>query len=258
MNRSSWNLHYGCYNPPQGTERFGTTMIRPDLVQYPVLLIAILAHEGTHAIDPAITQEHTATIALNQIPHHDPAFLPKFLEVASLHYGNDIRANEKVLDVIRVIRPNDGLLPEQTSYFEQQRESVMAARARVIAVDTTRRALVDLASDLLSFVRSSSAASDNPSRTQLDIQLEIIIEQSQAQTILTPAWSELTNESLTKLTVLLKAPHIRSLRQNNDTPLDRVLEKVTDLITLLPHSAQVLRDNQRAKDLLILPPKKVL
>ena len=113
LNRESWNKHYGCYEESQRLEGYGMVRIRPDLVLYPVFLVAILTHEGVHALDPAVAQESLATLGFAKHQSGTLASFSQLLQCAHLHYGNDIRANEKTIEVMQKISAPQGLLPEQ-------------------------------------------------------------------------------------------------------------------------------------------------
>ena len=259
LNRESWNKQYGCYEEPERLEDYGMVRIRPDLILYPVFLVAILTHEGVHALDPAVAQESLATLEFAKYQSGASASFSQLLHCAHLHYGNDIRANEKTIEVMQKISAPQGLLLEQLIYFTEQQEAVIAARLRVVTVDKTRLLLVNLAQDLVELIPNLTAPNFNPQeKEQLLKVLGSIFDHSQSSPILTSKWSTSLNKSLEELSVAFK-PLVGSAQiPDAQRLIERSHQRLTEAQNWIPNAIGILEKNERAKSKLHLPPLKVI
>ena len=187
------------------------------------------------------------------------ASFSQLLHCAHLHYGNDIRANEKTIEVMQKISAPQGLLLEQLIYFTEQQEAVIAARLRVVTVDKTRLLLVNLAQDLVELIPNLTAPNFNPQeKEQLLKVLGSIFDHSQSSPILTSKWSTSLNKSLEELSVAFK-PLVGSAQiPDAQRLIERSHQRLTEAQNWIPNAIGILEKNERAKSKLHLPPLKVI
>lgn len=129
FDREGGQRHFGRIIASENFAEHSKIEVRPDLVFYPLIMISVLIHEATHALDPHICD---AAIIANELllcsTVDDPDNQNKFYNWKESEAAAELRAVTAEIEVLPNIVLPQGFLPEQKQYFTSQRAAVLAMR----------------------------------------------------------------------------------------------------------------------------------
>jgi hypothetical protein len=133
FDKEGWQKHLGRIIAAGEPHQHSRIEVRPDLVFFPLIMVSVLAHEATHALDPSVCEAVQVAEELRTFNENERVYQEKFYTWKELERGAELRAVEAEIDLLpRLVLPNR-VLEEQAQYFLSQRAAVMAMRLTEMA-----------------------------------------------------------------------------------------------------------------------------
>jgi hypothetical protein len=128
FDKDGWKKHLGRIITANQNLGLSQIEVRPDLVFYPLMMVSVLIHEATHALDPLVGEAVQVAEELEKSTENQQVFQERFFTWKEMERNAELRAVAREIEILpRLVVPK-GALEEQARYFTSQRAAVVAMR----------------------------------------------------------------------------------------------------------------------------------
>ena len=162
LDREDCNRLYGKFNSNPNTTVQSPIEVRPDLIFFPVALISVLTHEGTHATDPEVRKATLFAQQFESMSRHHPDYSRKTLAWTAMENELERTALKAEVSVLAAMKPPTFLAPAQLEYFNEQQPASQAARLIQLALLDAGRVALELAQIVSGLISKDSSLALGP------------------------------------------------------------------------------------------------
>ncbi len=160
--RDVWNSLYGRMISTRDPGEQGPTEIRPDLVFHPVFMIAVMVHEGTHAIDPALRESTQFAQWFLTATEDHPDYGMNCLLASEMNNTVERNAVQSEIAVLAKLRAPGFLVPAQLNYFNEQQPALLASRTIHNAKLEATAVILELSKSVFKRIEATPSLSMTP------------------------------------------------------------------------------------------------